>query len=107
MKRNQDMARVFSQYKRMKIREQHELYEWRKDCVEKKRGQEYEKEIRKKMFYMKRWELLKEEKKKHSAELIKEHNKRRMMEEWARFIKIGMFWFDFKKCFNKEVSKAE
>lgn len=43
------------------------MYEWRKECVEKKRGEEYEKEIRKKMFYMKRWELLKEEKKKHSA----------------------------------------
>lgn len=30
-----------------------------------------------------------------------------MMAEWARFIKIGVFWFDFKKCFSKEVQKAE
>ncbi len=48
---------------------------------------------------MKRWDLLKEEKKKYTAELIKEHNKKRMVEEWCRFVIMGNFWCDFKRTF--------
>ena len=74
--------------------------------MDKRRDIEYERDIKKKVFYMKRWELLKEEKKKHTAELIKEHNKKRMAEEWCRFVEIGTFWNGFKRLFDKQVARA-